>query len=288
MHNSACKICGSPSLSLFAHTAECQVCGTLLCFPYPKTDTELIATGGRSYGEKSVKWWYSKASFRNHTNFTNMIHFALGESYRERSLEILDYGGGGGQFAVVCKSLFPMSTIHIVDIDDGMLLDEWRPLNRQIRFRDFANDETKFDVIFMNDVFEHVSDPAGVLKLLATKLKADSIVFIDTPKQFWIYPLAKLLSKSLYAKLLKGTVDHDHQQIWSRKSFELVARQAGLQIVKYRELSEFTMNPEFYLKNMGITNSIMVSAAKLFYRSATLTANNKIMAVLKPGAHVSA
>lgn len=281
MNNSACKICGSPRLSLFAHTAKCLDCETLLCFPYPRTDTELVASSGRSHGEKSIKWWYANASFLNHRNFTNMIHFAMGEAFRDRSLDILDYGGGGGQFALVCKSLYPKSRVSIVDIDDSALLDEWRAMNRQIPFRDFATDSTTFDVIFLNDVFEHVSDPAAVLKLLSGKLKGpDSIIFIDTPKQFWLYPLAKVISKTLYAKLLKGTVDHDHQQIWTRKSFELISTQAGLQVNKYRELSEFTMNPAFYLKNMGITNPLMVSAAKLFYRSATLTANNKIMAVL--------
>ena len=37
-------------------------------------------------------------------------------------MEILDYGGGGGQFALVMKSLYPKSNCTIVDMNDIRLL----------------------------------------------------------------------------------------------------------------------------------------------------------------------
>ena len=47
-------------------------------------------------------------------------------------------------------------------------------------------------------------------------------IFIDTPKKFWIYEFSSIFSKHLYRKILNGTVDQDHQQIWSKKSFYLI------------------------------------------------------------------
>jgi 2-polyprenyl-3-methyl-5-hydroxy-6-metoxy-1,4-benzoquinol methylase len=143
-----------------------------------------------------------------------------------------------------------------------------------------VKDDTKFDFIFLNDVFEHVSDPGLVLKKLSIKLKTDGKLFIDTPKQFWIYPFTKLVSKSLYTKVLIGTISTAHLQIWSKKSFELVVRESELKIRKYEESSEYTMPANFYMKNMGITNPILKLAGRAFYGSAAWIAKNKIVCVL--------
>ena len=149
-------------------------------------------------------------------------------------------------------------------------------MNIQIPFKQFDNDQRKFDVIFLNDVFEHVF----VLSQLANKLKPNGRIFIDTPKQFWIYPFAKLFSKSLYNKILNGTVSLSHLQIWSRSSFDYVVKESGLQIKKMKEVSEYTMPADFYLKNMKISNPFIKMAAKIFYINSKWLANNKIQCVL--------
>jgi hypothetical protein len=92
----SCKICSNLSLVIFSHTARCENCGVLLYYPYPVDDSSLVAAGtGKSWSRKHVLDWYSKSSFYNHTNFTNMLRFAMDESCKGKSLDILDYGGGG-------------------------------------------------------------------------------------------------------------------------------------------------------------------------------------------------
>ncbi|HDZ62606.1 MAG TPA: class I SAM-dependent methyltransferase [Nitrospirae bacterium] len=288
--NQPCKICNSFALTILAHTAICNNCGVLLCYPYPEGDDELFVNGIGRVGTKNNEQirnqtlnWHLKSGTLNHQNFTRMTLFALSDTDRYKELKVLDYGGGGGQFALVLKSLFPLSKVQITDISDVKLLDQFRPLNHQIKFANFKKDETKFDIIFMNDVFEHVSDPLEVLKTLSNKLAdQDSRIFIDTPRQFWIYPITRLFSKKLHIKLLRATVDYDHQQIWSRFSFTHIVGEANLSIVKYLETSQFTQPGDFYLNNMKITNPLMRLIGKIFYRFAPLIARNKIMAVLKP------
>lgn len=278
---SRCKICGNSDLEIFEHTARCRGCDVLLYWPYPKSDDELIAAGEtKTWPVANALEWYSESSFLNHANFTQMLRFATDESFRGRRLDILDFGGGGGQFALVCKSHFPEANVYITDIFDDALLDEWRAMNVQIPFLEFVDDETKFDLIFLNDVFEHVSDPKKVLTQLAGKLKPEGRIFIDTPKQFWLYPATKLASKSLYAKILRGTVSIYHLQIWSRKAFEMTVRAAGLTVEKYQETSEYTMPANFYMRNMGVTNPVIKFAGRIFYRNAKYLAKNKIMCVL--------
>lgn len=265
-------------------------CGVLLCYPYPQSDDELYKRGIGREGNQDIEQikkqkleWHLRSGTLNHQNFTNMALFVLSDDDRYRDLKILDYGGGGGQFALVMKSLFPLSEVYIVDISDAKLLDQYAPLNYQIKYDDFTSDTTRFDMIFMNDVLEHLSNPMCVLKTLRSKLAGmGSRVFIDTPCQFWIYPMTKLVSTKLHTKVLRGTVDHDHQQIWSKSSFLFAVKEAGFYIDKYMETSEFTQAPEFYLDNMKITNPIVRLIGKIFYRVAPIIAKNKIMAVLKP------
>ena len=281
MNCKQCKICGGEPLDIFAHTAKCQRCGVLLYYPYPPSDDELLTGGhGKPWTQKSSLAWYSNTSFYNHHNFTARLRFAMDKSYNDRAIDILDYGGGGGQFALVCKSHYPQATVYITDISDEALLEQWKHNNRQIPFKTFAAEDIKFDFIFMNDVFEHLSDPLKILQLLKRKLKAGGKIFIDTPKQFWIYPVTKLVSKRLYTKLLRGTVSTSHLQIWSLPSFNLVVRESGLKIAKYAECSEFTQPPEFYMKNMAIKNPLLLMVGRMFYANAKRLANNKILCVL--------
>jgi SAM-dependent methyltransferase len=237
----------------------------------------LLGAGDR----EAVLKWYLRSSFYNHDNFTKMLRFTLNEGFKERCFDVLDYGGGGGQFALICKSHFPLSTVYITDICDNALLDAWRPLNIQIPFSQFEQNSQHFDVIFLNDVFEHVSDPLSLLTLLAGKLKQGGRIFIDTPKQFWIYPVTKLLWGSLHDKVLRGTVSRYHLQIWSPRAFRIVVERSNLVLTKYEEKTEYTMPADFYLKTMGISNPFVKFAARLFYRNAGWLAKNKIYCVLE-------
>jgi hypothetical protein len=109
-----CKICSSQALKVAAHTAKCDNCGVLLYYPYPVADHPLLARGGRKpWPRRQALTWYSESSFYNHTNFNNMIRFAMDDSCKAKPLSVLDYGGGGGQFALVCKSHFPQADVFI-------------------------------------------------------------------------------------------------------------------------------------------------------------------------------
>ena len=90
---------------------------------------------------------------------------------KNKTVNILDFGGGGGQFACVFKSLVPLSNIYITDLYDEKLLDAYKNFNFQIKHNDFKKNDLKFDYIFLNDVFEHVSNPQGLLILLKHHLK---------------------------------------------------------------------------------------------------------------------
>jgi 2-polyprenyl-3-methyl-5-hydroxy-6-metoxy-1,4-benzoquinol methylase len=133
----------------------------------------------------------------------------------------------------------------------------------------------------MNDVYEHVTDPIAVLTQLRGKLNPGGRIFIDTPCSFWMYYVFRPFLPRLQEKFLRGTVDEDHQQIWSKQSFVLAAKKAGFSVIKMRRLSEHTQSASFYMNNMGVRNPLARMAGHVFVFLAPYIAKNKIMAVLR-------
>ena len=111
-----CKICLKPELKIHAHTAQCGNCGVLLNFPYAQVrekdylSREYQDINLKSLQERTLEWHIASGD-RNHDNFTNMIKFCSQYLQRDRSIDVLDYGGGGGQFAAVLQSLYPKANV---------------------------------------------------------------------------------------------------------------------------------------------------------------------------------
>ncbi len=270
--NDECKICKSTNLVILDQSAQCLNCKVLLYYPYPKQ---------KKPPKVNFKEWYRISFDKNIKNFLGMILYTTNKSKVNKSLNILDYGGGSGQFALIYNSLFPRSKVHIVDIVNESLFNEFKPLNKQIKYEKFPKDKTKFDIIFLNDVYEHVEDPVNLLTVLRTKLKPAGIIFIDTPRQFWIYPFFKYLFKPIYRKIVKGTVSKSHLQIWSDESFKKSVQLSNLKIQKISYFSELTMDTDLYLQQMGIKFKPIKLIIRLFSRPLVSTFYNKIYCVLE-------
>ena len=275
-NNKNCKICDQSNLRIKYHVAICKNCGVHLFYPYPEDDEEILSKNkytkdniavseNRSETQSRQRDYLSKSGDLNISNFKRMINFTIPKSKNKEIIKILDYGGGSGQFAKICKIIFPNSEIYITDLYDEKLLDDFKTYNNQIKFDEFKNNNLKFDFIFLNDVFEHLSNPINVLKILNQKLKnKDSKIFIDTPKIFWIYDFFSYINLGIYRKILNGTIDQDHQQVWTKKSFNLAIKKSNLIVEKYEEVTEFTQPAAFYLDAMKIKNILIRFLGKIF------------------------
>ncbi len=80
--------------------------------------------------------WHIQSGSRNHMNFTNMSLFCEEFINNTEQIDILDYGGGGGQFALVALSIFTNVKVLIVDMYNERLLERFKPINNQIKFGD--------------------------------------------------------------------------------------------------------------------------------------------------------
>ena len=271
-----CKICDIKLIEFKDHTARCKNCGVLLYFPYP--NNEQIESVKLSI--KQNYEWYENSFIRKINGFRDIIAYSI-QDRSKKDYKILDYGGASGQFALIFKSVFPQAEVFIADINDEALFVEYESLNTQIKFKDFENDQNKFDIIFLNDVYEHVDDPVNLIKILEKKLNIDGSIFIDTPRQFWIYPFFKIFNDYLYRKILRGTVSGAHLQIWTNDSFRESLKYSNLKIVKNKYYTELTQDPEYYVKGMTIKNFYLKKIILFFVSILLFTFRNKIFAILK-------
>tara|TARA_Y100000816_G_C26071056_1_gene563382 strand:- start:255 stop:1103 length:849 start_codon:yes stop_codon:yes gene_type:complete len=271
-----CKICNSLLNEFVDHTAKCSICGVLLYFPYPnKNQLESVFLN-----EEQNYEWYANSFTRKLNGFRDIITFVI-EGTEQKEYRVLDYGGASGQFALIFKTFFPKSEVFITDINDNSLFEEYKSLNNQIKFNEFENDQTKFDIIFLNDVYEHVEDPLYLISVLEKKLNKNGKIFIDTPRQFWIYPLFRKINSYIYKKILRGTVSAAHLQIWTNYSFELSLKNTDLKIFKKKYYTELTQDPDYYIRGMNINNKIIKSILVFLAGLMLFTFRNKIFAVLK-------
>ena len=271
-----CKICNNKLYQFIDHTARCTSCGVLLFYPYP--DEKKIENVKLS--EEQNYEWYENSFVRKLEGFKDIISFVFKKS-SQKEYKILDYGGSSGQFALIFKSVFPKADVFITDINDNSLFKEYSIMNKQIKFNNFNNDINKFDVIFLNDVYEHVSDPVNLIEILEKKLNDDGLIFIDTPRQFWIYPFFKLFNKYIYRKILRGTVSGAHLQIWNEKSFKVSLRNTKLKIFKKKYYTELTQDPEYYVRGMTINNKFLKRIIIFGVSILLFTFKNKIFVILK-------
>ena len=271
-----CKICGINLTEFKDHTAKCKNCGVLLYFPYPNNDQiESVKLSIKQNYE-----WYENSFIRKINGFRDIIAYSI-QDRSKKDYKILDYGGASGQFALIFKSVFPQAEVYIVDINDEALFVEYESLNTQIKFKDFENDINKFDIIFLNDVYEHVDNPVSLIKMLEKKIDLDGSIFIDTPRQFWIYPFFKIFNDYLYRKILRGTVSGAHLQIWTNDSFRESLKYSNLKIIKNKYYTELTQDPEYYVKGMTIKNFYLKKIILFFVNILLFTFRNKIFAILK-------
>tara|TARA_B100001057_G_C22734377_1_gene905175 strand:- start:113 stop:958 length:846 start_codon:yes stop_codon:yes gene_type:complete len=275
INSNVCKVCGGKLIDFIDHTAKCSNCGILLFYPYPNDNDILSAF----MNEKDNYEWYANSFEKKIKGFAEIITFAV-EDETQRNYKVLDYGGASGQFALIFKSFFPKSNVYITDINDRSLFEEYKPLNNQIKYKEFISDDNKFDFIFLNDVYEHVEDPIELISLLEKKLEDNGKIFIDTPRQFWIYPLFKFFNSNLYKKILKGTVSRAHLQIWTDHSFQLSLNNTNLKISKKKYFTELTQDTEYYLRGMGIRNKLLKKIILFFTAIFLFSFKNKIIAIL--------
>lgn len=91
-------------------------------------------------------------------------------------------------------------------------------------------EENYYDIIFFNDVLEHLIDPEQVLKQFKSKLTSEGIVIISVPNVRYLGNLYNLIFKRDWEYVESGILDNTHLRFFTIKSFERTAKNAGYKV----------------------------------------------------------
>ncbi|MCX6695685.1 MAG: class I SAM-dependent methyltransferase [Candidatus Altiarchaeota archaeon] len=122
-------------------------------------------------------------------------------------------------------------------------------------FEEGSFKKESFDVIVMNDVLEHTTDPSSVLKTAYGLLKKDGLIFITTPD------VESLTAKLSGSRWLHFKPD-EHLYYFSPKTLRQMLEQAGFSFMEARHVGRFRSLEVIFLKSQTYTT--------LFYRISKL------------------
>lgn len=184
--------------------------------------------------------------------WTNLYNFVPTKSH------VLDVGCSSGNFG---RELIDKKQCTVVGIDickdDIVLAREYltEVYERNVE-KDELSDLGQFDVIIMADVIEHLIDPVGALKKIASQLKPNGRLVFSVPNMANIAVRLELLAGRFeYRKY--GLLDETHLHYYDRVQLEMVLSNSGLSVITYsntlRDIPTDML--EGYLHNMGLKAS---------------------------------
>ena len=184
-----CNACGSQTveeLSLkdrngdYLRTIICKECGLIWSDPRP-TEDQLREYYASDY-RREYKGVYQpklKHIYRDAHSALRRYHFL--EEILGENKSILDIGSGTGVFVYVLRKLgFNAAGLEPNEGYANYSLGEFH-IPVQIGFIQDIEDSTRYDVITLNHVLEHLDDPLGTLQKIASLLKPGGFLAMGVP-----------------------------------------------------------------------------------------------------------
>ena len=97
--------------------------------------------------------------------------------------------------------------------------------------------ENHFDVVFFNDVLEHLTDPYSVLEQMKKYLKKEGVVISSIPNIRYHSALKSLLCNKEWKYESHGIMDKTHLRFFTGKSIRKMYQEAGYNILSHKGIN---------------------------------------------------
>jgi 2-polyprenyl-3-methyl-5-hydroxy-6-metoxy-1,4-benzoquinol methylase len=228
-----CNYCGGQSHSRFfdssySNIVRCSSCGLIFNAVMP-SEEELAAIYTEEYykSKDSLERGYSDY-LEDRSNITKTAARRLEDIERFKALgSLLDVGCAFGFFLGVAQDRGWAATgIEISQFAAEYAAKElhFNVINHNIE--SWECQPGSYDVITMWDLLEHLRDPLGTLRKLASALKEDGILALSTPN------VESLPAKVMKEKWLGWRLQNEHLYYFSHTTLDRTLRSAGLVVIK--------------------------------------------------------
>lgn len=205
---------------LLYEIAECNNCHFIYL-------TEVLSDMGMGllYNEwldkEMLKVHYSKLPYSPYQE--NMLGILKKHFRKKQQPNLMDFGAGYGNFVAMSVKKDFKTYAFDLSSDKNDFMDS---MGVTI-INDLAKYKNYFNVIWVNQVFEHVSDPLTIVKQLKESLTDDGLIYIAVPD---CSNIKKILSqKGLSHDLFRLLSPHQHINAFTNNTLQLLGTNSGLQ-----------------------------------------------------------
>lgn len=176
---------------------------------------------------------------------------------------VLDVGCGEGTFAAQIKEKYKAEIWGVELMQDPGEIAESKldrvfigPCEHHVRL--FPDDY--FDVIYCNDVLEHLEDPISMLRILKVKLSENGILISSIPNIRYHAAFKKIILEKDWEYEDHGIFDRTHLRFFTSKSIARMYNKLGFRIVSHEGINK-TRSLKPYLYNIPL----LFTAMDMFY-----------------------
>ena len=166
----------------FEHIALCTRCGMGVAEPRREQAALDAFYAGGGYWDAGGATPAQSAHARNQCLLRARL--AAGRTPPVDRIRVLDVGGGEGWLGPALRQVVGarIAEYHCVEPDSRMRALPEPPGGPQRRsFASLAQAEGPYEMIFLNQVLEHVADPLAFLRAAAALLSAEGVLYVESP-----------------------------------------------------------------------------------------------------------
>ncbi|MCF6307119.1 MAG: class I SAM-dependent methyltransferase [Flavobacteriaceae bacterium] len=153
---------------------------------------------------------------------------------------VLDIGCADGSFALSVKNTCNAKVWGVEYMEDQAIIASKKidkVLTGAIEDVLVNLPENHFDVIYLNDVLEHLIDPYSILKGLKSKLKDNGVIISSIPNIRYHKVLVSLIFNKDWDYKDHGILDRTHLRFFTKKSIKKMYNNAGYTIVSHHGIN---------------------------------------------------
>ncbi len=209
------------------------------------------------------------------------VRLEMQELFPQGAKRVLDVGCGNGAMADQLRQKFDIEVWGIEFMKAEAVLAKEKLDHVIVDTVENSIDrlpEDYFDVIYFNDVLEHLVDPYDVLKKIRAKLSDNGMVISSIPNVRYHAVLTHYLFDKNWRYESAGIMDFTHLRFFTSKSIRKMFRKAGYHILQHKGINR-TRSLKPYLYNLFL----LFTAKDMFYvQYATIARKTKEMGVRQP------
>lgn len=229
----SCLVCGNEQSKQFEYKKfnyyKCSRCGHVTTYPYPsRLQMKHYYQEKFKHGNYHLAREFAQEYKVVYRQFVHRLETFLKENKKSlKGIKILDIGCFTGDFLVLMKEAG--ADVYGLELQRDAVKIANKKLNGRVKIADVMTDvfpKTRFDVITLLGIVEHVTNPVKLIKRSTALLKKGGILMIQTPNS------SSLLSR-LTRQLWPPYEPVEHVHLFSRKSLTNVLRDLGYTEITY-------------------------------------------------------